>query len=35
MLLRIRAAGMASPNRLAQARMRTLGIMIRQVRQGA
>lgn len=34
-LLRIRAAGMASPNRLAQARMRTLGIMLRYVRQGA
>ena len=34
MLLRIRAAGMSSPNHFAQARMMTLSIMIRQVRQG-
>lgn len=33
MLLRIRAANMASPNRLMQGRVRTLGIMLRQVRQ--
>jgi len=32
-LLRVRAAGMASPNQLAIARMRTIGIMLRHVRQ--